>query len=135
MKDPTKRKRASLNKEIDMALNNNKTDLPVCKHCGWQMAGFHEERTHEATCTRAAAGKQAVALAARFPEIEATQHGYGTGVLVFEIDKDYNIKLGCHADGFYIEDVWLLGELSPDAAADFVQTLAAWRARHPPKTS
>ena len=115
-----------------MALRND-SELPVCPHCGWALAGFYEVRNHPGRCDRQQAGALAVKLAESFPEIDSTKYGFGHGRLAFLFDDGMHIKLECDDDSFRVEDVWLLGNHSPDAVEDLVKTLAAWRARTPKK--
>lgn len=101
--------------------------LAVCKTCGWPIAGWLEFTGH-VKCRLKAAGDSAVALAALVPELPSTKYGYGTRGLVIAVDDQLHVRFECANDGtFDLRDVWLLDNLTKDAAAALVKAIAAWR--------
>lgn len=113
-----------------MALKTDTTynGLPVCGRCGWPMAGLDEIEKHAGECPHAVAGASAVRLAERLDDLPSTKFGYGTRQLAFEIDRELSVRLKCNPGRtFYLEDVWLLDDLTQDEAADLVRSIAAWR--------
>ena len=102
--------------------------LPVCKKCGWAMAGPYEIQRHREACPHVTAGTTASALAARFAELPSTKFGYGTAQLTFEPDQDLHVRFQCNDDEtFSLREVWLLDDLTPDEAAAFVEAISTWR--------
>jgi hypothetical protein len=101
--------------------------LPVCPKCGWAQIS-RDFNKHVRDCPNVAAGTVAIELAAHLPELHSTKFGYGDGYLTFEPDDNMHVRLKCsNAETFKLEDVWLLGSLSIDEAADLVRALADWR--------
>lgn len=101
--------------------------LPVCDKCGWPMAGLNEIERHR-KCEIVVEGANASALAALFPAVSSTKFGSGTGRLSFDFDEDMHVRFQCSRKRFRLEEVWLLGDLSPDEAQGIVAVLANWRA-------
>jgi hypothetical protein len=102
--------------------------LKVCKRCGWTEDWYLE---HETKCVGDLEldGKAATKLANSIPNVESTKLGYGTGKLTFNFDGEFSVTLRCGEKSFAFDHVFLLGDMTEDAARDLVQTLAAWRAR------
>jgi hypothetical protein len=59
--------------------------------------------------------------------IPSTKFGYGTDRLVFSPWNNFNVRLQCQPNGlFYLEEVYLLSRLGPDAATALVKILDEW---------
>lgn len=113
---------------MTLAADTTYNGLPVCGKCGWPMAGPYEEQQHRSACPYVTLGANATALAERVDELPSTKFGYGTGGLVFELDKNLHVQLQCKKGGtFKLEDLWLLDDLTADEAADLVRAIASWR--------
>lgn len=112
-----------------MTLNTNDSNgLPVCKKCGWAMAGPYEIERHRSACSEVDAGASATALADRFPDLPSTKFGYGTGMLTFVPDDALHVQLQCSRNKtFQLRDVWLLDDLTADETAALVKAIADWR--------
>lgn len=109
--------------------------LAICKTCGWPIAGQLEYTVH-VRCRLKAAGESAVALAALVPELPSTKYGYGARGLVVTIDDQLHVRFECADNGtFDLRDVWLLGNLTKDAAAALVKAIAAWRQTSKPSSA
>lgn len=108
--------------------------LPVCKACGWPMAGPYEEGRHRSPCPYAPEGSIAAELAHRLPEVPSTKYGYGTGKLTFkiadddfEVSNNFSITLRPDPDGsFSLDRFHMLESLTPDRAEVFIQLLHTW---------
>jgi hypothetical protein len=118
--------------QLTMTLRNTTAfnGLPICQKCGWPMAGQHEIAQHKSDCHYVAAGANAEALAARFPELASTKCGSGTGQLTFKTDRELHVRFQCRdskTKPFRLEEVWLLDNLTADEAAGLVEAIADWR--------
>jgi len=106
---------------------------PACDKCGWWCKRVWEYSNNECDPKL---GRIADALAGMLSDVPATKLGYGHGKIVFEPvagDDALNIRFNVHRDGtFRLEDVFHLGSMKVDAAADLVRVIAAWRERHAP---
>jgi len=115
--------------------------LKVCKRCGWSIISV-DETNHDERCLNkgvwaksaapslAKIGESATLLAQSIPNVDSTKLGYGTGKLTFNYDDKASITFRCEANNrFTVDHIWLLNDLSADAARDLVQTIKAWRDR------
>lgn len=100
------------------------TDFKVCGACGWHI--LPPPSTHNCHVKEGAA---ASALAAALTGIKTTQLGYGARCITAEIDDDFSVTLGVHANAtFNVDRFWLLDyDMTVEDASGLVRALDQWR--------
>lgn len=106
----------------------------ACDQCGWNCKRVWRFSNDECDPKLGATADKLIAM---LPGTAATKLGYGHGQLSFEPvsnDANFHVRFSVgrvRGAPFDLQDVWLLGDLSHEAAADLVKTLADWRKRWP----
>ncbi len=101
--------------------------LPVCKHCGWPMAGPYEENRHRSNCEHVKQGEAANKLAMQLPEIRSTKFGYGTDRVVFDLSRSLHVHFECRSNGtFSLRELYCLGSITEKDAARLVELIHTW---------
>jgi len=106
-------------------------NLGICPKCGWYGSTLPNDgifsATHFNRCNPEA-GKHASALIEALPDIESGKLGYGDGLVVFDLDENFNVRFSVDSFGaFSLEEVFLLKDMNAAAAESLVRALQAWK--------